>query len=421
MFLGQDISDIVAGSERFRNEPLFWSFSTPGSDIAMLYENYKVHFNKSPKAGSGRVVELYDVVSNPQEDENLAMKRPELAQSMLNELLDWNGHLPDAYSHDPKKTYPFNPNRPPYKGKGRPKKKKKKLTPMPMSNPTSIPTSNPTSNPTPIPTLTPMATTKPMATPSPEPTLELTVTPTAVPKFDPSPVPEQQPTMKPTKERRKKRTAAPTSQPTPNPTRKPSPGPTQNPTPKPTREPTSKPTRKPTRKPTPMPTRPISLYSQGFERSESYTAALARIKKPDVPSGARGKHVGEITIHKSFVGVVAMESNVRIRVFADDVLTLNAWVGVDPKSKGKLEFRIVLTLDNSDGQFLFGKTMLLDDAMNKKKLVQYRTQVRIPPGSPPSTVVHAIRLQARNQNRKINDSEQKVYVDDVKILRFPSS
>ncbi len=94
---GEDVSDVLLGSPRPRRGPLFWewragvagdqSYLSPG--VAIRDGSYKLHVN--PEGGD---VELYDVVGDPGETEDLAEREPERTAELVERALAWHHTLP---------------------------------------------------------------------------------------------------------------------------------------------------------------------------------------------------------------------------------------------------------------------------------------------------------------------------------------
>ena len=55
MFEGEDISDILQGSDRSRFNPLFWKRSTTRSQKSILYKNWKLHISQGNKGIAGEL------------------------------------------------------------------------------------------------------------------------------------------------------------------------------------------------------------------------------------------------------------------------------------------------------------------------------------------------------------------------------
>ena len=96
---GEDMSDVWLGAERKRRRACFWEwryrvFGHPLNQpprLAVREGDYKLLMNPDKSR-----VELYNIVEDPSELQNLAAAKPELTQRFMKELLDWNGTLPES-------------------------------------------------------------------------------------------------------------------------------------------------------------------------------------------------------------------------------------------------------------------------------------------------------------------------------------
>jgi N-acetylgalactosamine-6-sulfatase len=93
---GQDISDILRGKARARNQPLYWewrygvinkAFRPP--PLAIRDDDWKLYANED---GSG--VELYKLSGDPEERTNMAEQNPEVVARLLPKLQAWKENLP---------------------------------------------------------------------------------------------------------------------------------------------------------------------------------------------------------------------------------------------------------------------------------------------------------------------------------------
>jgi len=90
---GEDISDILLGQARDRQQPLFWKTSVPASSPAMRAGDWKLHLN----VRDGEKVELYNLATDPSESRNVASDYPQVTQRMTTELVAWVAELPKTY------------------------------------------------------------------------------------------------------------------------------------------------------------------------------------------------------------------------------------------------------------------------------------------------------------------------------------
>jgi N-acetylgalactosamine-6-sulfatase len=96
---GEDMSDVLLGSDRPRKRPLFWEwryrvFGRPidmPPRLAVRSGDWKLLMNPDRSR-----VELYNIPADPMELNNLAPQKPELAGSLGKQLLDWNQTLPES-------------------------------------------------------------------------------------------------------------------------------------------------------------------------------------------------------------------------------------------------------------------------------------------------------------------------------------
>ena len=90
---GEDISDIWLGSRRDRATSLYWKTSATGSAPAMRNGNWKLHLSRKRQS----VVELYDLIADPSESENIAGDHPEVVNRLSEQLRSWAAELPMEY------------------------------------------------------------------------------------------------------------------------------------------------------------------------------------------------------------------------------------------------------------------------------------------------------------------------------------
>ncbi len=96
---GEDMSDVWLGSVRKRRRPCFWEwryriFGHPWNHsprLAMRQGDFKLLMNPDRSR-----VELYNIVRDPGETDNLADQHPQLVEQMARELLAWYATLPQA-------------------------------------------------------------------------------------------------------------------------------------------------------------------------------------------------------------------------------------------------------------------------------------------------------------------------------------
>jgi N-acetylgalactosamine-6-sulfatase len=115
---GEDMSDVLLGSDRKRRRPLFWEwryrvFGRPLDQpprLAIRDGDWKLLMNPD-----GSRLELYHIPRDPMELDNQAANRPELADKLSARLLEWNATLPDSPIEDVagRNHYPFPRNQGP--------------------------------------------------------------------------------------------------------------------------------------------------------------------------------------------------------------------------------------------------------------------------------------------------------------------
>lgn len=88
---GEDVSDIWLGKDRPRTKDLFWKISRPHSPTAIRHGEWKLY---QPFRGEA---ELYNVVKDPGERENVAAKNPTITAELTAALKQWNAKLPAKY------------------------------------------------------------------------------------------------------------------------------------------------------------------------------------------------------------------------------------------------------------------------------------------------------------------------------------
>ncbi len=96
---GEDMSDVWLGANRRRRRACFWEwryqvFGHPLNRpprLAVRDGDYKLLMNPDRSR-----IELYNIVEDPSELQNLAALKPDLARKLSNELLEWNDTLPES-------------------------------------------------------------------------------------------------------------------------------------------------------------------------------------------------------------------------------------------------------------------------------------------------------------------------------------
>jgi len=97
---GEDVSDILLGKERPRENPLFWEWrggvvgnkAYRSPNLAIRDGDWKLF--ASP---DGKDVELYHIPKDPDERNNLAREQPDVVEELLPAILQWKNTLPDSH------------------------------------------------------------------------------------------------------------------------------------------------------------------------------------------------------------------------------------------------------------------------------------------------------------------------------------
>lgn len=94
-FDGEDVSAAWLGKNaHVRGKPLLWKTSAPGSDAGIRESQWKLIY---PTRKNGSPIQLYDVVVDPSEADNLADQHPEIVEKMAATLRTWVETLPKEY------------------------------------------------------------------------------------------------------------------------------------------------------------------------------------------------------------------------------------------------------------------------------------------------------------------------------------
>lgn len=89
---GEDVSDIWLGANRKRTKPLVWnSGGNPGT--AIRDGKWKCYVIEKRGKETGKL-ELYDILEDPAETKNLALKYPEVAERLSTKIRAWKAELP---------------------------------------------------------------------------------------------------------------------------------------------------------------------------------------------------------------------------------------------------------------------------------------------------------------------------------------
>lgn len=99
---GENILDVLSGNPRPRKNPLFWEWKCNvfGDDdyhppeLAVREGDWKLFMNPN-----GSAVELYDLVDDPTECEDVAADHPGVVERLTKRLADWKSTLPDGFEY----------------------------------------------------------------------------------------------------------------------------------------------------------------------------------------------------------------------------------------------------------------------------------------------------------------------------------
>jgi N-acetylgalactosamine-6-sulfatase len=89
-FEGEDMSKVILGEKGQRTTPLFWRTSSGKANPSMLDGNWKLH-------RKGQKYELYDLLVDEKEMNNVADKYPAKVKELSKQMEDWNSTLPTSY------------------------------------------------------------------------------------------------------------------------------------------------------------------------------------------------------------------------------------------------------------------------------------------------------------------------------------
>lgn len=93
-FDGTDVSDVWLGKDRERTKPLLWKVSNVKSEIVIRDGRWKLFVPKRKKSE----VELFDILTDKAETQNLASKNPDVVKSLMEKIARWNATLPKEYT-----------------------------------------------------------------------------------------------------------------------------------------------------------------------------------------------------------------------------------------------------------------------------------------------------------------------------------
>lgn len=90
-FEGEDVSDIWTGSDRSRENALFWKVSNQNAMVSIRDGKWKMHLHKNGNA------ELYDIENDIEERTNVADRYPDIVSKLKKKIDAWEETLPKQY------------------------------------------------------------------------------------------------------------------------------------------------------------------------------------------------------------------------------------------------------------------------------------------------------------------------------------
>ncbi len=92
-FDGEDtLAAWLGQTPHVRSKPLLWKTSSPGAEVAIRLDQWKLHLGRR-----GAEPELYDVEADPAESVNGATQHADVVKSLRAQAEAWNSKLPKAY------------------------------------------------------------------------------------------------------------------------------------------------------------------------------------------------------------------------------------------------------------------------------------------------------------------------------------
>lgn len=92
-FDGEDVSAAWLGGTHTRTKPLLWKTSNPRAEVSLRDGPWKFHYSGRRRAE----IELYDIVRDPGERDNVAAKHPDVVKALTAKVEKWNATLPEDY------------------------------------------------------------------------------------------------------------------------------------------------------------------------------------------------------------------------------------------------------------------------------------------------------------------------------------
>lgn len=93
-FDGEDVSDVWLGKHRERTKPLYWKTNNERSEMVVREGRWKL-FVPNKKKGE---LELFNILTDPAEKHNLALKHSDVVAQLKAKIDKWNGTLPKDYT-----------------------------------------------------------------------------------------------------------------------------------------------------------------------------------------------------------------------------------------------------------------------------------------------------------------------------------
>jgi len=93
-FDGEDTSAAWLGGTHVRTKPLLWKTSSPGSSGGIREGRWKLIHPTRKKGGD---LELYDIIADPAEANNVAAQHPDIVKDLSAKVMSWVATLPKEY------------------------------------------------------------------------------------------------------------------------------------------------------------------------------------------------------------------------------------------------------------------------------------------------------------------------------------
>lgn len=107
---GEDLTDVLEGSNRSRQKPVMWRGICEGSNNPGCFNRLYMRYGKWKLHEIGRNRALYDLSVDPSERNNVYSKNPDVVEELLQSLYGWDRTLPSGNARLPSSPLPFDPN-----------------------------------------------------------------------------------------------------------------------------------------------------------------------------------------------------------------------------------------------------------------------------------------------------------------------